>query len=478
LNVEADISSQGIWQDRRHSLLWLYNLHYFDDLAAERSADRLDWQSRLVDRWITENPPGVGIGWQPYPSSLRIVNWIKWHLSNGVLGKAARDSLASQARQLEKRLEFHILGNHLLANAKALYFAGAFFGGPESDRWLQKGRQILECEMLEQVLPDGAHFELSPMYHLIVLEDLLDVLNIGKAYDLAPPDGLEDTVRRMLGWSAVMRHGDGDIPFFNDASFGIAQCPAALDSYAAGLGIVSVAEPTSDIMLAASGYTRLNAGDANVYVDAAAVGPDYLPAHAHADTLSFEISIGEERIVVNGGTSVYGDGPDRQVQRGTLAHSTITIDDSNSSDVWAGFRVGRRANVISREISSENGRTVLSAAHDGYKCLNGSPVHRRRFALEPGKLVITDFIEGSGTHRVESRVHLHPSISIGKIAPDGIELITPSGRRIRVSGEPGVTQQPGTWHPAFGSDVENLNLHVGRDVALPYMLQLTFTWET
>ena len=83
-----------------------------------------------------------------------------------------------QVRFLRKRLEIHLLGNHLFANAKALVFAGLYFTGNEADEWLGKGLAILEREVPEQVLRDGGHFERSPMHHGIILEDLLDLLNV------------------------------------------------------------------------------------------------------------------------------------------------------------------------------------------------------------------------------------------------------------------------------------------------------------
>ncbi len=107
-----------------------------------------------------------------------MVNWIKWFLAGASPEPEWLDSLADQVRVLERRLEFHLLGNHLLANAKALVFAGFFFEGPDAQRWLYRGRTILDSELPEQVLPDGGHFERSPMYHAIILEDLLDLENL------------------------------------------------------------------------------------------------------------------------------------------------------------------------------------------------------------------------------------------------------------------------------------------------------------
>ncbi len=176
LNQDGGVTGPQDWNDSARDKLWLYNLHYFDDLCAEDAAGRNHWHEALIRRWIDENQPGTGNGWEPYPLSLRIVNWIRYGLNGNVLPKNATQSLAVQARYLRKTIEWHLLGNHLFANAKALLFAGAWFEGREADDWLAEGSRILLRELEEQILPDGGHFELSPMYHVIILEDVLDLL--------------------------------------------------------------------------------------------------------------------------------------------------------------------------------------------------------------------------------------------------------------------------------------------------------------
>ena len=179
---EIDVAQRGDWTDAQRSHFVQYNIHYFDDLRAADAQQRTGWQRRLMDRWIDENPPALGPGWEPYPLSLRIVNWIQWCLVGNPLSSRQLDSLAQQVRCLASRLEFHLLANHLLANLKALVFAGAFFDGREAQGWLRRGSRLLQREVQEQILADGGHFELSPMYHSLILEDLLDVFNLGHVY--------------------------------------------------------------------------------------------------------------------------------------------------------------------------------------------------------------------------------------------------------------------------------------------------------
>ncbi|MFZ4723499.1 MAG: heparinase II/III domain-containing protein, partial [Phycisphaerales bacterium] len=315
LNVSHALSDVG-WDGDQVAKLWRYNQHYFEDLHGLGAEARTAWHHDLVARWIRDNPPARGTGWEPYPSSLRIVNWIKWAWQGQALSSEAVHSLAVQARWLTQRLEWHLLGNHLFVNAKALVFAGLFFEGPEADAWFEKGLHILRREVPEQILKDGGQFERSPMYHALALEDLLDLWNASRACAkaLRPADAewfrsQHDRIESMRRWLSAMTHPDGEIALFNDAAIGIAPSPAALEDYAGRLGFAPLA-PEADgfTHLEASGFIRVQQGPMVAMLDVGPIGPDYLPGHAHADTLSFELSLHGRRVLVNSGTSVYGIG--------------------------------------------------------------------------------------------------------------------------------------------------------------------------
>ena len=142
-----------------------------------------------------------------------------------------------QTRYLSKNLEKHLLGNHFFANAKALIFSGLFFEGQESEDWYKIGSNIVINELDEQVLNDGGHFELSPMYHCIFLEDLLDLVNIHNVYSKKIIPKLLSKITVMFYWLKTMSHPDNDISFFNDSAFGVAPNHNELLRYANRLNI-------------------------------------------------------------------------------------------------------------------------------------------------------------------------------------------------------------------------------------------------
>ncbi|SDM92325.1 Uncharacterized conserved protein, heparinase superfamily [Geoalkalibacter ferrihydriticus] len=457
LNVEYSLESATDWNHPQRPKLWLYNLHYFDDLCATDAAARRDAHLALIRRWIAENPPAVGNGWEPYPISLRVVNWIKWALAGNELPAEALDSLAVQTRYLLKRLEYHLLGNHLWANAKALVFAGLFFAGDEAQAWLSRGLKILDAQMPEQILEDGGHFERSPMYHAIILDDLLDLINLYRAYGREIPVDWLGAHVCMRAWLIAMSHPDGDIALFNDAAFQIAPRWQELDAYAGRLDLARQSYPPDPILrFPETGYIRCEKGPAVLLVDVAPVGPDYLPGHAHADTLNFELSLFGQRVFVDSGTSTYEKTTERERQRGTTAHNTLTVDGENSTEVWGGFRVARRAYPLALTCGMTSKGVFVDCAHDGYRRLPGKVVHRRRWDFVEGRLTLHDRLEGR-FGRAQARLHLHPDVQAELVNDDGwrLSLADVHGVAVRVIGAETLRVEQTTWHPAFGVAVPN-----------------------
>ncbi len=462
LGSEREVAAPADWDPADRPRLWRYHLHYLDDLHARGAAGREAWQRDLLARWLRDNPPGRRPAWEPYPLSRRVANLARASLLGRDLGPDALHALAVQARWLRGSLEHHLLGNHLLANARALALAGVRFGGAEGDAWLAKGLALLRRELDEQVLEDGGHFERSPLYHARVLEDLLDVLAALEAADLAPRErgAWRARAQAMRRWLAAMTHPDGEIALFNDAALDAAAAPAALEAYAARLGLPPLEQPDDGAhALAATGYVRLQHGATVALVDVGEIGPRYLPGHAHADTLSFELSLGGRRLVVDSGTSTYEPGTERRRQRSTAAHNTVEVDGQDSSEVWGAFRVARRARPREVSVAQEGQAWVVRAAHDGYRRLPGRVLHRRALRLAPDALELEDALEGSWTSAV-ARLHLHPAVRVlargARLAHGATEVrVASAGCRAAVLDA--------TWHPRFGETLPSACLAFALD---------------
>jgi uncharacterized heparinase superfamily protein len=467
LGEQGKVESAADWNSPDRAKLWLYNLHYLDDLNAVGADDRKDLQNWLVQNWISDNPPLAGNGWEPYPLSLRLVNLVKWFARQHEVPEKWLDSMARQAHALSVREERHILANHLFANGKALVFVGSYLSGKNGDAWLRNGLRILDREVAEQFRSDGGHFELSSMYHATLLWDLCDLVN------LSDRCGLPELKRRRSkwvaaieqghGWLSAMSHPDGEISFFNDAAIGVAPSPAALSAYADRLGLqpsrpTPVDETTSIPCwhFSDTGYVVVEPGsNSKLILDVAEVGPAYQPGHAHADTLSCELALFGQRVLVNSGISQYGQDAERHRQRGTAAHNTVEIDGENSSEIWSGFRVARRAHPGVPQITSLEEGYRISCTHDGYRWLPGKPVHHRCWQINARRLLIEDHIEGEFESAV-ARFHLHPMIRYRSNC-----LTLPDGQLVEchiTGGE--VRAVDSTWHPEFGTSMKSRCIEV------------------
>lgn len=462
LGYSKQLQLPADWNDESHSKLWVYNLHYFEDLLADNAQQKQAFHLDLLDKWISQNPVGQGNGWEPYPISLRIPNVLKAWQAGLPLTPKHLESLHAQASFLSNDLEKHLLGNHYFVNLKALLFAGVLF---KNNRWLSIAIKGLLQEIPEQTLDDGANFELTPMYHALILVDMLDMYNLCQAYQEKVPKELVNLlvtyIPKMLSFMELMSHNDGGVSFFNDSVDGIAPQKRQIIHYAEQLGFsfksINLEKPQA-IDSEESGYMVAVQSGNKLLFDAANVGPDYIPGHAHADTLSFELSIGCERVFVNSGTSQYGLGEKRLTERRTMTHNTVEVDQKDSSQVWSGFRVAKRARVLKRNSSLVGDNVILEAAHNGFKKIFNGPLHHRKLTLKSNSLQIADSLEGAFSKAI-ARFYIHPEID----AEIEANMLTLNGKHFKLSCDVSalqVTLVDSTWHPGFGLTKKNKCLEV------------------
>lgn len=462
LNKEGFVESESDWNCQAKEKLWLYNLHYFDDLSAINANDRATSHEAFIHQWIDQNPPFKGNGWEPYPISLRLVNWVKWCSVQETVSEDIFKSMLVQADTLSQQLEFHILGNHLFANCKALIFVGTFFEGEQPARLLDLGLEILDEELDEQFLEDGAHFELSPMYHQILLWDLLELIGLAntsqhpKLLKVLPK--FKTIAEKALHWLSSMLHADGEVSFFNDSSIGIAKTPEQIFAYAEDLGLDIESNNQTLLTHLNSGYSRVTQPSYSLLFDHANVGPDYLPGHAHADTLSFELSIGKQRVFVNSGTSLYGTSAERLRQRQTPAHNTVSVDGLDSSQVWSGFRVAKRAYSKLIKSSLSNGVATIEASHDGYLKQSPKVTHTRKLDCSDSSIVISDCL--SKPRNATYNLHIHPSVIVNQLSDNKLSLSLEDNILCYFESPEPIRLKDSTWHPEFGKTIPNKKIEI------------------
>ena len=452
------------WGVAELPLLWRYHLHYHDFLWSLGFADA----RRVALHWIERHGPGRGqVGWEPYPTSLRLANWCALFLgrhrertlADGVFAAALWSSVHEQANHLQRRLEWHLLGNHLFENGVALALAGSCFAHPQAASWLRTGVKVLERQLPEQVLADGGHFERSPMYQQRILYGLrvLASTRNGDLERLVRP--YTERVRAAL---VSVCHPDGGIALVNDS---------ALEGDAArgdSSRHTASEPPVGTFALADSGYYGARTADGHyVLCDAGPIGPDYQPGHAHADLLSFELSLRRARVVVDSGVSTYEAGAMRDYCRSTRAHNTVEIEGQDQVEVWSAFRVGRRCAPRDVDWQEFPDGFLLSARHDGYRHLPGGPTHARTFRWHAGgRLEISDSVDSAQPVRSVARVHFHPDCRIEELNGDFCTVATPGGKvRVDWSGWADVAEDDSVYCPRFGVEIPNPCLRFSSAVA-------------
>lgn len=398
------------WEFGDYGKLWTYNLTYFDFLNQKDNTNYKDDFTKIIDDFIQKQATLKNAN-EPFPIALRGINWVKYFIQSKIQNPVYDCSLFQQYQILADNIEYHLLGNHLLENGFSMLLGAVYF---QHAPFFKIANDILTTELTEQVLADGAHFELCPMYHKTMLFRVLDCYNLLINNKLLPPSVKEadianltqllfDKASLMLGWLKQMTYSDGTTPNFGDSTEGIAPSSIDLFDYAQKMNIYPKSTP-----LSTSCFRKLKNEHFELIAKVGKIGPDYIPGHAHADSLSFELRINNQPILVDTGISTYETNAQRLLERSTQSHNTVEINGENSSEVWGSFRVGNRAQTtILKDTPNE-----LCAVHDGYK--KWGIQHERHFVLTENGLKITDKTAAGANSKAFFHFPPHIEVSLNK----------------------------------------------------------------
>ena len=397
LNLRHTFSNGIDWNYNEYGKLWTYNLTYFDFLNQKSMTKEIIGLELIND--FVDNIESIKDGLEPFPISLRGINWIKFLAQYDIKDDKINKSLYYQYNILLNNLEYHLLGNHLLENTFSLLY-GAYY--LQDETFYKQAKKLLLDELDEQILEDGAHFELSPMYHQIMLYRVLDCINLVSNNKYKDDELLKYLIAKakiMLGWLNAITYENGSIPLFNDSANAIAPSTFELNAYAKALDLSA-----KECVLKESGYRKFTSSVYELIVDVGNIGPDYIPGHAHSDTFNFELYVDGKPIIVDTGLSTYETNERRNLERSTQSHNTVMINEKNQSDVWGGFRVAKRAKIV----DLHEGPSFVKATHNGYKDIG--LLHTRSFSVSEYQIIIKDSISGETQARSIAYLHLYPGL--------------------------------------------------------------------
>ena len=227
-----------------------------------------------------------------------------------------------------------------------------------------------------------------------------------------------------------------------------------------------------------SGYYMYQDDDIYIIIDGGAIGPDYLPAHAHADIFSYELSIKDQKFITDSGVYEYTKGKIREQLRSTKSHNTVAIDNLDQVECWNSFRVARRykpSNVVFFE--SENG-VKFSGGYEGYAKLIGDKIyHERQITInkERKEIIVSENISGKNEHLAESFIHLAPNSKVIEIR-DGYEIEF-AGQKTSIKILNGKKRiENSTYYPQFGNKIDRLKIVISEYSVLPLKIQYIISY--
>jgi uncharacterized heparinase superfamily protein len=387
----------------------------------------------LVAGWIAACGRFRPLPWRADVLGARLKNWLANFglIAGGGEGheSAVLESLAIQARHLTRVAARAERDARQFAVIDGLVAGGVSLPGLEAGLYL--GLDLLDDAIRRQVLPDGGHFQRNPTLQLKVLERLVGVRETLLAAHVEVPVALQGAIDRMAPMLRAFRHGDGRLALFNGGNEEEAVAvERALERAGAGGRAVDSAPHT--------GFQRLNAGRTVAIVDAGAGLVSGADANAHAGVLSFEMSVGRHRLVVNCGAHPDAASPWHQALRATAAHSTVAVDDTNAVETLIPGSSRRAPPTVTCRRSEENGSLFLQLSHDGYARSIGLAHNRDVYLSAKGDdMRGKDVLTGKGGRAFAARFHLHPEVQ-AQLAGDGASVLLrlPSGAgwRFRATG--------------------------------------------
>ncbi|BBK38206.1 heparinase [Allostella sp. ATCC 35155] len=438
LRVAGDrVRTEGMWRTSllptstmagMHGFRWLRDLRAIGSPAAAAAA------RGFVDEWLAIPPLWQAIAWRSDVIGERLFAWLAhadWFAgsSDPAFDRRLLDGISTGCRHLARVAGWELDGEGCIAAAKGLVAVGTSLVGAEG--YIRGALRILERELPVQIAADGGHLSRNPTAQGRVLAHLVEIRGALAGARHPIPDSLTQAIDRGVPVLRFFRYGDGGLALFNGSREGDPKWLDTLLTHADAKGRPPVSLPHT-------GFQRMTAERTTILVDAGAPAPRGYDRGAHAGLLSFEMTVGKERLIVNCGAHPTGAGDWDLAQRSTAAHSTLSIEDRNSIEIVAGRGVGRRPRTIECDRREVDGATLLELSHDGYAPAFGITHFRTLYLAAGGEdLRGEDRLEGPAGRPFVVRFHVHPTVQVSVTQGGSAAFLRgPSGAgwRLRVSG--------------------------------------------
>jgi len=388
----------------------------------------------LIHEWIDEQDQWDEEGWAPGVLGARLANWIGFFdfyapAASHDFMKTLLVSLVRQLRHLLHTTQANLTGMEGLNAIKGLVYGGLAL--TDSEKSLSLAFDLLRRQLELEILTDGGTIWRNPLMQARMLQALIDIRGALTAARLEIPHELSLSITRMVPALKFFRHGDGGLALFNGANEGSA---LTLDA------ILTVSEARGRVLkrLPHMGYERVTAGRSLLLIDVGGPPPRPYDEGVHAGLMSFEFSVGRERILTNCGAGPEGERDWRRAMAATAAHNTIILGDTNACEILPDGGIGHRPREVITQRYEQEGLQFVEVSHDGY--MQRAKVGLQRvfgLSAEGDELRGREVLAGPVGRDYTIRWHIHPDVT-AMLAQGGSSALlkTPSGAgwRLRVYG--------------------------------------------
>lgn len=371
----AELKLPPAFEDYVHRFQWLRDL----DTAASRD-QAVPIAEKLMEAWLDANGGKIRQpAWRPDNCGWRLLIWASHApllLSSNDLVYRSKvlNNIARTARHLDRTADKATSSLGRLVSWSGVVASSLLI--PEGRVRRIVGEAGLQKAMGEFFYADGGSVSRSPLNQMdaVILLSMLKQVYLARGEDA--PEFLEEALNKAVPPLTALTHFDGSMGNWQGGGATSAKQVAQVVE-ASGVRARPLRQARD------WGYQRVSSGRSVLILDAAPPPIARMAVAGCASTLAFEFSNGDSRIITNcGGAGLVGATIPASLARGlrtTAAHSTLCIDDSNSTSILPDGKLGRGVNEVELFRRDVENATRLEANHDGYA---------RRFGLSHKRLLL------------------------------------------------------------------------------------------
>lgn len=466
--------------------------HFLRSMVQEfvKSGDKhvVERLAEVVADWIRKCPVpigsngGAGPTWETLTAAWRLREWF-WIIgtmwSSRSFPEEVKELMLRSVWEHAQSLMDHQghPNNWIIVESAALTLSGMLFPlFRDASKWIETGLSRLVSEHDRQFLPDGTHFELSPLYHSICINALLEVRQVAEASGTSLPPIFYGPLEKSFEYLMTLARPDFTWPSINDSG-GVDRNYCQLFANAAHVferpdfawvasrGKSGTPPERTTRLFPDSGILVINGFERNQTTWALFRAGPAGAFHVHNDLLSLEIFDEGAPWLVDPGITRYAPDMLTSNYRSALAHNVVVVDGIEPQRMRRPIFERIKPSRNSIRIHEGPGLVASSGESDELNDLAGNTCNLKRTLIfsKNGFWIVLEHILGSGLHEIIHNWQF--STYVLKVKPKGrneivaygksggfvIRMISPTAHA-KIDQAYGATNPPRGWVSTAGTD--------------------------